>query len=471
MRKHGRSDVPLFPDLPRLWLAAVAGLLVAGALVPALADPKVVFEQDFTTLKDGTTAAELGWTVEAAPDESLYVVEKGALKVTCFHKPYKGGGIHRQVSVVRKGRLEFEASIGDANNEHLSLIISLYNFMTSFKGYGSYRLCWDRYCPDFDVNKTKYPWAGVANRITPDAFHRFVIEFDADIPRIEYFVDDMDDPTFIDADVPVLKEGANTLRLGNYGLCAGTVLCYLRNLRLLEGGAAVSTQAEATKQPLVVDGYGFTPYRVDEALVSGGAPKAKHYLMELGLGLQPKIGTALARLIGTRSLSGADLIVLSDVTADSLGTELITRLDDWVKGGGSLLVLGGYFTFGKGRFKGTPLEALMPVEVVGPWEVRKADTPLVLEAGRDWPRGAALDWSTKPAAFYYHDLKPKPGSRVLVQAGKVPLLTMWSRERGKVAAFTGTTAGVAAPGVVPFWEWKDWSSLLGAVIRELRGEP
>jgi hypothetical protein len=257
-------------------------------------------------------------------------------------------------------------------------------------------------------------------------------------------------------------------------LCDGTVINYVDNLVL------TSLDQEPPAPPpadggglLLINGVGFGAYRLDEAIALLKPPSVKAYLMELGLGLQPKVSTRLERSPGPKSLRRADVIILVNATAQCLSEFTLQDLVERVRSGASLLVLGGMFSFGKGHFRGTPLEGLLPVELGGPWEVKRARPPLVLQPVAEFARigGAVpLAWDEKPAVFYYHDLKPRAGSQVLLSGGDVPLWVEWKFGEGRVAAFTGTTCGVPGSEARPFWQWKDWPRLLAQLLERGRSE-
>ena len=62
------------------------------------------------------------------------------------------------------------------------------------------------------------------------------MEFDADTNVIESYVDNMDDPVFVEDKMHVVDidhpDGPPLLRLSNYGLCPGTVINYIDNIKV-----------------------------------------------------------------------------------------------------------------------------------------------------------------------------------------------------------------------------------------------
>ncbi len=228
----------------------------------------------------------------------------------------------------------------------------------------------------------------------------------------------------------------------------------------------LSNTSWADERVMVINGIGFASYRLDEALDN---IEVKPYYMEVGLGLSPKVQTKLERSPGRGSIEKSNLIIMVDATADCFGNYTQGLIAKYVEDGGSLLVLGGPFTYGKGHFKGTVLEKVMPVEINGPWEMKKAQTPLAIKVVKGGIFNDGFKWEKKPAVFYYHDLKPKPESEVILRGGEIPLLVVWNYGQGKVAAFSGTTLGMAEEGTIPFWEWEDWPRFLNNLVGWLRG--
>src|SRR5207248_10843117 len=63
-----------------------------------------------------------------------------------------------------------------------------------------------------------------------------------------------------------------------------------------------------------------------------------------------------------------DSILLSNVGADALGPEALQMIASSVRDtGGGLVMIGGERSFGPGAYRGTPVEAVLPVDM----EVRK----------------------------------------------------------------------------------------------------
>jgi len=194
-----------------------------------ISEERVVYCDNFKEVKNLEAA---GWKiVENVGPTKWEIIEGGILKVTHCTMPYKGKRIVKSVPAVEKGYFEFEAKIGGANNRHLSLQVFLFGQMTAFNGYGSARIKWDRYeAPP--TNK----WFNIATHIEPNKWHKFRIFFDVNKKSFEFYIDDMEDPVIFHENVPIdISKSENLfIGFGDYGLCPGEVVNYIRNIRLVE---------------------------------------------------------------------------------------------------------------------------------------------------------------------------------------------------------------------------------------------
>ena len=88
-------------------------------------------------------------------------------------------------------------------------------------------------------------------------------------------------------------------------------------------------------------------------------------------------------------------------------------------------------------------------------EIRPAATPLF----------AGLDWKQRPVLYAYQAPGAvKKGARVLLTAGKEPLLVTWKAGGGQAAVLLGPPLGHAA-GTCAYWDWKDWPRLMADLLK------
>jgi uncharacterized membrane protein len=174
-------------------------------------------------------------------------------------------------------------------------------------------------------------------------------------------------------------------------------------------------------------------------------------------------------------------VILSDIGANSLllspdtfersavAPNRLASIEQYVRGGGGLLMIGGYLSFagieGKARYHATPVEAALPVTISSrddraerPEGVR----PAVTQPGHEVLDGVPADW---PALLGYNQVTARPEAQVLVRCGTDPLLTVGSYGAGRGAAF----ASDCAPHWCPpsFMNWPGYDRLWGNLVRWL----
>ncbi|MHB9133469.1 MAG: LamG domain-containing protein [Armatimonadota bacterium] len=158
-----------------------------------------------------------------------------------------------------------------------------------------------------------------------------------------------------------------------------------------------------------------------------------------------------------------DVVVLTNI--DLISSSFSTRrmLCDFVEDGGRLVFLGGPNALGQGGLTGTCLEEILPFTLKGPEGhngVVRCETPLLLglKAGKPWP--------DKPALFWRHEVKLKPGAFPVAYAGATPIAARTAYGKGLVVTFAGTVLGTPPAGVKPFWQTTSWWNLLGQLVLE-----
>ena len=187
-------------------------------------------------------------------------------------------------------------------------------------------------------------------------------------------------------------------------------------------------------------------------------------------------------------LSAYDVVMISDVGANTFllhpdtffrSRTTANRLEairEYVAGGGAFGMMGGYMTFmgfeGKGKWKGTPVEEILPVRMMGgddrqehPEGVRIRITPgshPVLE-------GLPEEWLP---LLGYNRLFAREDAEVVVSCGNDPILTLRDYEKGRTFAW----ASDCAPHCMPaeFCESdcnkRLWENVLRWVTRKPAGQ-
>ena len=152
------------------------------------------------------------------------------------------------------------------------------------------------------------------------------------------------------------------------------------------------------------------------------------------------------------------LVVLANIDLRTFTLEQRAWLKGWVEAGGSLLMTGGPYAFGRGWWQESDIIAPMLPATLKPFDLRPlgAEKSLPLQgagplAGIKLPAGAAANW--------LHDLEPKPGTTVALTAGGRPALLLGECGKGRVAMLAIAPLGEDIPGA-----W--WHSSAGKDITE-----
>jgi uncharacterized membrane protein len=177
-------------------------------------------------------------------------------------------------------------------------------------------------------------------------------------------------------------------------------------------------------------------------------------------------------------------VILSDIGANSIllapqtfersepAPDRLAALEQYVRHGGGLLMIGGYLSFagieGKARYHGTPVEDALPV-LISPADDRverpQGTTPHPDQPAhpvlRDVPDGP---W---PDLLGYNRVIPRLEAQVLARCGDDPLIACWQYHDGRSAVFTSDCAPHWAPPT--FMAWPGYATLWPALIHWLSG--
>ncbi len=173
------------------------------------------------------------------------------------------------------------------------------------------------------------------------------------------------------------------------------------------------------------------------------------------------------------ALSRFDVIVLSDIGANTFllpqrtfaGSERTpNRLEiirDFVRGGGGLLMVGGYMSFqgigAKANYRGSPIEDVLPVRLqAGDDRVESPQGVVPTVADPDHPVVAGLsDW---PHFLGYNRLALAENGHLLARVGPDPFIAVSDQVQGRSAVFAsdcgphwGPPEFLAWPGYPRLW--------------------
>ncbi|GAA1822460.1 cytoplasmic protein [Planosporangium flavigriseum] len=177
-------------------------------------------------------------------------------------------------------------------------------------------------------------------------------------------------------------------------------------------------------------------------------------------------------------LEAYDVVVLSDVGANSfllcdetfLRSEItvnrLSLLVEYVKGGGGLVMVGGYMSFsgidGRARYGMSPLAEVLPVAMLDYDD--RVEVPEGLVATVDLPEHAVLggtpaEW---PRLLGYNRVIAKADSTVVARTGEDPLLVVGRAGAGHSVAFASDLAPHWAPPEFVNWPHyqRFWESIL-----------
>jgi uncharacterized membrane protein len=150
-----------------------------------------------------------------------------------------------------------------------------------------------------------------------------------------------------------------------------------------------------------------------------------------------------------------DVIVLGDVTAAQLravNPQAPVAIEKQVKEGAGFLMMGGYTTFGNGDWQGTPIEALLPVDLAVRGQEEDPVKIVPTDAGLrrfsyllrlDDAKDARLAWDKLPKLEGMTRLgPPRELGTVLAEsagASRAPVLVTANYGKGRTLAFAGDT--------------------------------
>lgn len=108
------------------------------------------------------------------------------------------------------------------------------------------------------------------------------------------------------------------------------------------------------------------------------------------------------------ALSEFSTVILNNVNISQLPANLPARLESYVKGGGSAIMIGGNQSFGLGGYKGTAVETMLPVEMVPPQTAQKrlnVAVSLVLDKSRSMAVDDRMYYAKEAAGAVVRALK------------------------------------------------------------------
>lgn len=223
-----------------------------------------------------------------------------------------------------------------------------------------------------------------------------------------------------------------------------------------------------TLDVLLIRGLFNRLYRLDEAMakIPGPVKATSAYTT-----YHPQHDTQLVGYqLDWEPLFRQDVLVLANVETRGLGLGQVRMIEEWVKQGGGLVILGGLVTLGQNWNMDRGWPEFLPVELKGPWEIRPCQPPVAFAVPPAGTPLAGVSWEAAPVVLYRHLVQPKPGVTVLLSGTHgEPLLVGQAVGQGCVAVFTGTVLGEGLEGTTAFWDAPCWPEVLAKVMRWAAG--
>lgn len=318
--------------------------------------PKTVWSEKFE--KDGSPA-DNGFKLIRDNGKDQFTVCNGVLTMVCQNSPYRGTSFRKEIPGVLRGELTFEAITGEGTGyDHYSLCMAMGGMTFSWRA----KSAWHLYHPK--ENK----WHVLTDQVKNGVWHKYKIRFDAVERTAEFYVDDMDNPVFIDTNSEYIPGQTIRFRISNYGLSRGMIVNRLRNIELKALPEKKKRNGTVLKGTMIFRGISDTFWPLKELAASLGEKDITEFIVQLPahhpgnrnvrFDLQPKPNPSKAP---------AKNIVLADIPSTPIPPYTMKMIRLAVENGAKLIILDGLFTLQKGEYAGTVLEDILPVSVKDKW--------------------------------------------------------------------------------------------------------
>jgi uncharacterized membrane protein len=179
-----------------------------------------------------------------------------------------------------------------------------------------------------------------------------------------------------------------------------------------------------------------------------------------------------------KELAAYQVVMLSDCGSnnlllhpDTFGKSMrtpnrLSAIRDYVAGGGSFLMIGGYMTFqgidGTARYHGTAVEDALPIVMQATddrMEIPQGMNPVARQPKHPILKGIKGEW---PVFLGYNRFNARPEGDVLLTIGDDPFLVVWDYHKGRAAAFASDCGPHWGPPEYLNWKYHDlfWAQLV-----------
>ncbi|MDE2059093.1 MAG: hypothetical protein KGL31_09420 [candidate division NC10 bacterium] len=130
--------------------------------------------------------------------------------------------------------------------------------------------------------------------------------------------------------------------------------------------------------------------------------------------VESKTGAVVTRELGDSPLAAFSVVILSNVSYDSLPEAVRDGLADYLERGGSLLVTGGQQSYGSGGYAGTPLADLLPLKPSrDDWVPHPFGPTLIFQPSHPILRDVVI-----PTMAFFNELDLNSGAQEIAQYRK-----------------------------------------------------
>jgi uncharacterized membrane protein len=175
-------------------------------------------------------------------------------------------------------------------------------------------------------------------------------------------------------------------------------------------------------------------------------------------------------------------VILSDIGSNTLLLPSVTfsksmkrpnrcaAIRDYVRGGGALVMIGGYMSFsgieGKARYGATAIAEVLPVSCLSVDDRREHSEGVVPRVLKAHPLVEGIDGEW-PALLGYNKTGVKPEAEVAAEIDGDPLIAAADFGRGRSAVFTSDCSPHWAPPEFVGWKHYNtiWKNMLNYIVR------
>lgn len=179
-----------------------------------------------------------------------------------------------------------------------------------------------------------------------------------------------------------------------------------------------------------------------------------------------------------------DVVILSDVGSDTMlvqprfhngerNPNRLSELNEYVRGGGGLIMIGGYFGFSgignQARYGMTPIADALPVAISNYDDRMECPEGVKPVQNTDDALFAGVQLENCPPFNGYNKTELKKGAKLFASFNGDPFLAGGTYGKGRTFAFTSDCAPDWAP--LEVLEWEGYPQLLANIIRWTAGKP